>query len=217
MQKTITLDMLAGMERIPRMHLINTLSGVRALHLLGTIDRQDRNNLAPFNSVVHIGSNPASLGFILRPMTVARHTYQNIMDRKYFTLNAVSGDQVAAAHQASAKYDAGVSEFDACGFSAEYSDAHPAPYMAGSPVQIGLRFEESHHIKINGTWLIVGAVQEIRLADGAQAETGHIQHDALGIASVSGLDSYYDVALIDRYAYARPGQDLDSLHSSKSS
>ena len=68
---------------------------------------------AIFNSIIHIGSNPPMLGFILRPLTVPRHTYTNFKENDYFTVNQVHKDDIEKAHQTAAKYDTEISEFSA--------------------------------------------------------------------------------------------------------
>ena len=61
-------------------NLINSISGYKSANLIGTQSKAGNTNLAVFNSVVHLGSNPALLGFILRPTTVPRHSYQNMKE-----------------------------------------------------------------------------------------------------------------------------------------
>ena len=64
------------MQKVERLNLINSLSGVKPANLIGTKDQNGNENLAIFSSVVHLGSNPALLGFILRPQgEVRRHTH----------------------------------------------------------------------------------------------------------------------------------------------
>ena len=108
----ITPEQLAGMDRFYRMNLINSLSGYKQPFLVGTMDGRNRTNLGLFNSLVHIGAQPARLGFFIRPLTVPRHTYHNIIERKKFTINLVPEAFIDPSHQASADYPWGVSEFE---------------------------------------------------------------------------------------------------------
>ena len=204
MTKRLTRDDIQQLDRLYRMQLMNTLPGIKNASLIGTQDREGRSNLAIFNSVVHIGANPPYLGFILRPLTVNRQTYQNLKATGAFTLNMVTRSMLQAAHQTSAKYAPGESEFAATGLTEWYQDNLPAPYVAESPVRIGLTFAEEQHIKANDTWLIVGAVQEIFFPQEAVLETGHLQLEQLATIGVAGLDSYYELEFLERLAYARP-------------
>lgn len=55
------------LEKRYRLNLINSLSGVKSANLIGTQSLSGQPNVAIFSSVVHLGSHPAQLGFILRP------------------------------------------------------------------------------------------------------------------------------------------------------
>jgi flavin reductase (DIM6/NTAB) family NADH-FMN oxidoreductase RutF len=204
MTKRMTRQEIQQLDRLPRMHLMNTIPGIKNACLIGTQDRDGNTNLAIFNSIVHIGANPPYLGFILRPLTVHRQTYDNLKTTGAFTLNMVTRDMVQAAHQTSAKYKPGESEFAATGLTPLHSDTLAAPYVSESPVRLGLTFQEEQHIKANNTWLIVGAVEEIYFPEEAQLESGHIALENLDTVGVAGLDSYYGLELLERLAYARP-------------
>ena len=78
---------LGHMPSRKRAHLINSCTGYKSANLLGTKSKNGETNLAIFNSVIHIGSNPPMLGFILRPLTVKRDTYKNFKETGFFTVN----------------------------------------------------------------------------------------------------------------------------------
>jgi len=204
MIKKMTRQDIQQLDRLPRMHLMNTIPGIKNASLIGTRDRAGNTNLAIFNSIVHIGANPPYLGFILRPLTVHRQTYDNLKATGDFTLNMVTRQMVQAAHQTSAKYQPGASEFEATGLTPIHSEAVASPYVAESPVRIGLTFAEEQHIKANDTWLIIGAVQEIFFPEEARLDSGHIALEELDTVGVAGIDSYYGLELLERLAYARP-------------
>ena len=69
-----------SLGKIPRLNLINSCMGYKSANLIGTISKDGRPNLAVFSSITHLGSDPALIGFILRPTTVPRHTYSNIKE-----------------------------------------------------------------------------------------------------------------------------------------
>jgi len=205
MTKRLTRNDIKQLDRLYRMQLMNTLPGIKNASLIGTQDQEGQSNLAIFNSVVHIGANPPYLGFILRPLTVNRQTYQNLKATGAFTINMVTRNMVQQAHQTSAKYKPGESEFAATGLSEWQSDnGLPAPYVAESPVRIGLTFEEEQHIKANDTWLIIGAVQEVFFPEDVVLDTGQVQLEKLETVGVAGLDGYYGLEFLERLAYARP-------------
>lgn len=204
MEKRITPGAIDAMDRIQRINFTNSVSGIKGAHLIGTAGHRGVLNLGVFNSVVHIGGHPHLLGFILRPLTVPRHTYHNIKAKGYFTLNQIHEDILPKAHQASANYAAGVSEFEACGLSPQFTAAHPAPYVGECRLKIGCAFEEEHHIRANDTLLIVGRVVEILVPSDAVTDSGHIDPSAFGTVAVAGLDTYYRPERIARLPYARP-------------
>lgn len=202
--KHLAFDDIMGMERFPRMHLMNTISGLKGAHLLGTISHKGTPNLGVFSSVVHVGANPPYLGFIMRPLTVPRHTYHNIKAKGFFTLNSIHPSFLPKAHQSSANYPLEVSEFEQLGLTPAYTESNLAPYVKESPIKIGLEYVEEHHIQANGTLFIVGKVIEILFPEAAMAPSGHILHEQLETMAVSGLDSYYEIGDKHQMAYARP-------------
>lgn len=194
------------MERFYRRNFFNTLPGPRGLHLIGTKSHRGVENLGLFSSVVHIGATPPLLGFIMRPLTVPRHTYHHAKAQGYFTLNTVDEAILQAAHQTSANYKLEDSEFAAVGLTPEYSEHLPAPYVQESKIKIGLELVEEHHIKANGTLFLVGKIVEVILPDEAVAESGHVEHQELDTLTVTGLDTYFKNEQIARLKYPRPGE-----------
>ncbi|MGB3607238.1 MAG: flavin oxidoreductase, partial [Psychroserpens sp.] len=81
----ISNEQLDTFHHIYRINLINSCSGYKSANLLGTKSEQGIENVAVFSSVTHIGSNPPLLGFICRPTTVMRHTYENIKSTGFYT------------------------------------------------------------------------------------------------------------------------------------
>ena len=54
-----------NLEKIFKINLINSCSGFKSANLLGSISNEGVSNVAVFSSVIHLGSNPPTLGFIL--------------------------------------------------------------------------------------------------------------------------------------------------------
>lgn len=206
MEKRITPEDILAMERIARIHFMNTVSGIKGVHLVGTQGHRGTPNLAVFNSVVHVSAAPPHLGLIIRPLTVPRHTYHNIKAKGFFTINHIHGGIVKRAHQTSANYGEGVSEFEACDLEPQYTDTHPAPYVAQSRIKIGLEVVEEHRLQANDSIFVVGKVVEILLPENSIEPSGHVDPAAYGSVAVAGLDTYYRVEQLLRMAYARPGE-----------
>lgn len=199
----ISLRDIEGMSKIPRLTLVNALSGFKSANLIGTVSEEGVNNLAIFSSVVHLGSNPPFFGFITRPTVVPRHTYSNIKSTGQFTINHIHSGITQQAHQTSAKYDHGISEFETCGFTPVFKEGIKAPFVKESRIQMGLSYVEEYEIKANGTLMIVGKLEELFLPDQVIQEDGYLDLSLLNTVCIGGLESYYKVEQIARYGYAR--------------
>ena len=201
---TITSEQISQMERIYRLNLINGMSGIRQAFLVGTRSKEGTSNLAIFNSVVHIGSNPPLLGMIFRPVDeVRRDTFNNIQETGFYSLNQVPLEMVRSAHQTSAKYEEGLSEFDACGFEEEMIEGYHIPVVKESPVRLIMK-KESEQTLPNGTTLMIGSVQLIDLYENLLNAEGHLDLEKAHVAGVCGLNTYYNFKKLASFRYARP-------------
>jgi flavin reductase (DIM6/NTAB) family NADH-FMN oxidoreductase RutF len=198
-----SLEQLLAMPGRQRGQMLNALSGIKGVHLLGTRSAAGVDNLAVFNSVVHIGASPPALGVLFRPLTVQRDSYDNILQTGAFTLNLIDAQMLNAAHHCAAKWPTETSEFTATGLTPLRTD-HAAPYVAESPIVVGLKLVEEIPIAFNETRLLIGAVQEVMVPVGSVADDGWVRLDPYEVVSVSGLDSYYLGRLLARKSYAQP-------------
>ena len=199
-----TLSDIEEMSKIYRLNLINSVNGYKSAHLLGTISIEGNENLAIFSSVIHLGSNPAIIGFILRPTTVPRHTYENIKSTGVFTLNAIHKNQIVDAHHTSAKYPKDVSEFNQTELISEKKENLKAPFVKDAPIQMACKYLNEYHIKENNTILIIGSIEDLYIKDSILLEDGWIQLDKGQIVTINGLDGYALPTLLERFSYARP-------------
>ncbi len=194
-----------------RANLINSCTGYKPCNLLATKDSNGVTNLAIFNSIIHIGSNPPMLGFILRPTTVPRNTYKNIKETGVFTVNQVQKDMIADAHHTSAKYDEHISEFDKTNLTEEYQNDFLAPYVKNSPIQLGCKYINEYFIQENDTILIIGAIEHLYIHDEILHSDGWAQLDKAEVVAAIGLDGYALPTLLNRFTYAQPDQQTESL------
>lgn len=211
MENSLDFEELMQLDGRYRANLINKIAGYKTANLIGTRSGSGQENLAVFNSVVHIGANPPYLGFILRPTTVERHTYENLKETGCYTINQITGRIHRQAHMTSAKFPRGVSEFETCGLKPSYLKGFSPPFVAESAIKIGLQLEEVCRIKSNDTRLVVGKVIHLILPDGALGEDGDLALESLDTVAIGGLDTYYRGVKLGRYGYARPGEDFRKL------
>ena len=196
-----------------RANLLNCISGWKPVNLVGTVSSTSKTNLAVFNSVQHIGSNPALIGILFRPLTVRRDTYYNIKQSRYFTINQVHSAILRKAHLTAAKFEEGVSEFDKSGLSEEYLNSFKAPFVRESSLRLGCSYQGEYLIKENGTILLLGAVELISVDEGLVHEDGWINLSKSKAAVANGLDGYGEALLLDRLKYARPDEPVQSLEN----
>lgn len=192
-----------------RRDFINCLSGYKSLNLVGTKSQDGITNLSPFSQVFHIGATPPLVGILFRPHTVERHTFENILQTGFFTLNHVTKDFYRQAHQSAARYPG--SEFDATGLEEEYLQDFFAPFVALSPLKVGCRFVETQTLKVNGTELLFGAIEHVWVDDKGLRADGSLDLNILGTVTVTGLDEYHVGNKIARLSYPKPGKELEEI------
>ena len=204
MNTTLSNAQIMDMEQRKRAQLINSISGFRSVALIGTTDTKGQTNLAIFSSIVHIGSNPPLLSFIMRPDSVERHTLTNIMETGFYTINHINADMYEKAHQTSARYPKNVSEFDAAQLTPVFKNDFVAPFVAESHIQIGMEFKERINISINQTSMIIGEIKFVHYPDNCLLDDGFVDIEKAGTITSSGVDSYHTTQLLQKLEYAKP-------------
>lgn len=207
-----SLAQLQEQERFYRANLINSLSGFKPASLIGTQNQEGQTNLAIFSNIVHLGADPALIGFINRPRPAAPHTLANIEATGIYTINHVTNTIIEKAHQTSAKYAQHENEFDATGLTPEWHNNINAPFVKESPVQYALQLVEVIPIQHNQTFFVIGSVTDIFIKDTALLQTdGFLQLEKAGIITSLGIDGYYNTAFIQRMEYAKPGKAPEKI------
>ena len=204
MNTSLDLVQLMEMEQRKRAQFINSISGFRSVALIGTTDTNGQTNLAIFSSIVHIGSNPPLLSFIMRPDSVERHTLTNILETGFYTINHINADMYEKAHQTSARYPKSVSEFEATGLTPSFKNDFVAPFVAESNIQIGMEFKERLDISINQTSMIIGEIKFVHIPTNCLLDDGFIDIEKAGSITSAGLDSYHTTQVLKRLEYAKP-------------
>lgn len=200
----LTREDIEAMNRVERLKIINGISGIKPGNLVGTISEKFGSNLAIISSVVHLGSNPPLLGFIMRPTgDVSRNTILNIRENGCFTINHIHQDFIDNAHYTSVKFDHGVSEFEMCRLTEQFIDDFPAPFVKESRLKIGLKLIEEIPIKANGTIMVVGEIEILEIDENCIDKNGYIRLDLLEDIGIGGLNDYYKLIKIKSLPYAR--------------
>ncbi|WP_424963449.1 flavin reductase family protein [Ekhidna sp.] len=206
----LTKSDIEHMERKKRLNIINSVSGIKPANLIGTKSKDGQTNVAIFSSVLHLGSNPALLGFITRPTgEVPRHTYENIKETGYYTINHIPTAIADKAHYTSAKVDRDTSEFEQCGLTEEYINGFQAPFVKECHLKIGLKLVDELPIQVNDTIMIIGEIEELIIPDASVDDKGYIDLSLFNTAGISGLNTYYSLAPVASFPYARPNEIPD--------
>lgn len=197
-----SLEEILNWEKQFRIKFINSISGYKGVHLIGTANKEKEENLAIFNSVVHIGADPPYLGFVMRPLVVERNTYNNIKETGLFTINHVHKSFLKNAHYTSVKFPSNVSEFEKCDLESEYLDTFEAPFVKESAIKIGLKFVEEKSL-LNGTILMIGEIQKVVVEEEVIEVDGQLDLEKVNDVCVTGLNQYSRVTKLKSYPYAR--------------
>ena len=192
------------LDKIFRINLINSCSGFKSANLLGTISEKGITNVAVFSSVTHLGSNPPTLGFILRPTTVPRNTHKNLKDLGYFTINHIWEAVFEDAHHTSAKYPDDISEFDMTNLEPEFKGNYKAPFVKNAPVQMAMKFVEEIYVPSNDVILVVAQIEELYVKDELLQKDGLINLSKGNVLTINGLDTYAVPKFKKQLSYQRP-------------
>ena len=196
-------DEIDTLERKYKLNLINSISGIKPANLIATKSLSGEDNVAVFSSVVHLGSSPAQLGFIMRPQNESEtDTYLNIKETGFYTINHVSESFMKKAHYTSAKLDKAESEFDGMKIERAIISDFPAPFVKASAVKIGMKHLESINLP-NGCIFIIGLVELLIAPDDCIDELGQLQLSDYNCVGVSGLNTYYKLDKIESFPYVR--------------
>mgnify|MGYP001297641585 CR=1 FL=1 len=197
---------LKKIDRIKRLNIINGITGVKPANLIGTLNKKRKiENCAIISSIVHLGSDPALIGFVSRPTgEIRRHTLENIKENGFYTINSITNKMSKRAHYTSAKFEDNINEFERCNLEPEYLSEFPAPFVKTSPIKIGMEYIESMKIEKNQTILTIGEIKILSISDLVIDDRGYINLEKGNICGIGGLNQYYALKKKHEYPYARP-------------
>lgn len=207
------LNDLQEMETRYRANFVNSLSGFKSLSLIGTRSVQGNNNLSLVSSVIHLGSDPALCGFVIRPNIETENTLGNIVQTRVYTINHVQKSFYMQAHQCSAKYPPGVSEFDQTGLHPAFCNGIAAPFVAESSVRFACHLLEKIDIQWNKTYFLIGQIIYAMVDDAFVSPDGFIDLQKAATLTVSGLDGYHSTTHLARLSYAKVGKPVTRINS----
>ncbi len=208
----INSEQLAAFDRFYRGNLINSVTGYKSANLLATRSKDGADNVAIFSSVTHLGSDPALFSFVQRPLGFGvGHTYYNLKETGFITLNHVNAHIINAAHQSSAKYDTHLSEFEVLQIPSLVRNGFHAPFVANAAVQVAAHYESEYLLKENNCILVICRITDIFLNDGILKADGWLNLEQAATVTINGLDGYANTRTIKRLSYAQPGIPLHEI------
>lgn len=201
----IQQQQIEQLEQRFRTTFINSLAGYRQAVLVGTRSANGVSNLAIFNSLIHLGANPALFGLISRPAPegVQRHTLQNILDSGQYSINYVSAAYMQQAHQTSARYAQNESEFQRVGFGECHLPGFAAPCVEQAVVRIAMQFQQLIPIELNNTALIIGSISQVQFNGVEVAPDGFVNLSPAQVLISQGLNAYFTGTELARLPYAK--------------
>jgi flavin reductase (DIM6/NTAB) family NADH-FMN oxidoreductase RutF len=107
------------------------------------------------------------------------------------------------AHQTSAKYADGVSEFEMTGLTEQFREGCSAPFVAESPVQYLMKLEQVIPIELNDTFFVIGSLQAAYVPVEIKEEDGFLDLAKAGILTSLGTSGYYKTEKINTLPYAK--------------
>ena len=192
------------LDKVKRLKLINSITGVKPANLIGTRSSDGITNLAIFSSIVHLGSNPPLISFVTRTSKeVNRNTLANILSTNFFTINQIQKSFVKNAHYTSAKFNASTSEFQMCKLDEEYINNFYAPFVKQSNLKIGLELKEIIKITSNDSTLVVGEIKQITTKKEYLKDDFMFDLEKSGAIAIGGLNEYFTIENIANFPYVR--------------
>ena len=181
-------DDLQAMPKRRRTEFVQGLSGIKSLFAIITSDG-DTLNIAPFNSIVHISSNPARIGYISRPDNSHRHTLQNIIAHQSFSINSVREEDLEEVVACSENLPSNHSEFEGKHIQPTNPNNLPIPAVQHADVQIFCHYEEHIAIPSSQGILVIGRIQEVIIRE--TLYQGEHQEAWKDLALSQGLEHFY--------------------------
>tara|TARA_Y100000768_G_C23982801_1_gene686880 strand:+ start:1969 stop:2577 length:609 start_codon:yes stop_codon:yes gene_type:complete len=177
------------LDKSYKINLINSIVGAKSANLVSSLSRQGVDNIAVFSSVIHLGSTPPLVGFIIRPQeTRITDTYRNIKYLKRYGISSISSKMIAKSHLTSKKTESAESEYELFNIEKDYIDNFPVPFAKESQIKIGLKFIEEKFI-VNKCRLIVGEVEIVKI-NSSITKNGNLNFEKDDGITITGISTY---------------------------
>ena len=179
-------------------HLLISGISPRPIALVGSIDRENNSNLAPFSFFNAFGANPPIVGFspALSGRTgLPKDTLLNIRETKEFTISIVNSSMVEQISLSSCEFDRKIDEFDKVGLT-KFKSNTIKPYAvseSGFIMECKLRNIIELGNKPSSGNLILGEVIQFHVSESILTDKGQVDPHLLDPVARNGGSWYTEV------------------------
>ena len=178
-------------------HLLISGISPRPIALVGSIDKKNNSNLAPFSFFNAFGANPPIVGFspALSGRTgLPKDTLLNIQETQEFTISIVNSSMVEQISLSSCEFDKNVDEFDKAGFEKFKSKMIKSYAVSESNFIMECRLYDIIALgnKPASGNLILGEVLQFHINDSILTETNQVDPYKLDPIARNGGSWYTD-------------------------
>ena len=135
--------------------------------VIGTYGKDGRPNAATVAWGGICSSQPPALAISLRK---SRYSYENIQERRAFTVNVPSADQIAIADYCGIVSGRNGNKFEAAHITAEKAEIVDAPYIKEFPMVIECRLADETEIGVH--MHLIGEILDVKVDDSLLAADG---------------------------------------------
>jgi flavin reductase (DIM6/NTAB) family NADH-FMN oxidoreductase RutF len=184
----------------------NSIVGPRPIGWIASRDVNGALNLAPYSFFNAFNYVPPIIGFA---SIGYKDTLRNIAETREFVWNLATRPMAEAMNQTSASVAPEVEEFTLAGLTPIPSRLIGVPRVAESPVSFECRLTQLIQLRTIGggtvqTWLTLGQVVGVHIADSLLREGEYDTAAARPILRGGGAGDYFEIAPDDLFRMTRP-------------
>lgn len=185
----------------------------RPIAFASTVDKDGKQNLAPFSFFNAFGINPPTLVFSPSRRgrdNTTKHTYDNLKEVPEVVINTVNFDMVEQMSLSSADFPKGIDEFIKSGFTAIDSDLVKPKRVKESPVSFECKVKEIIELskKPGAGNLVICEILRIHISDTILDKDGNIMQESINLVGRLGNDLYSRTNNSALFNVKKPGEKV---------
>ena len=182
-----------------RYELITSLVVPRPIGWISTASANRVPNLAPFSFFAALSASPMMVGVAIGPRRGGepKDSLANVRAHPWFCVNVVTTGQIELMNRTSAELPPETSEFTFGEVKMAWPDTERAPFVEDCPAVLVCRVLREVDLRPSPSTMVIGEVEEVRLADGLEFEEGSYRVSPSALPAVGRLGGA---------AYVLPGE-----------